>query len=191
MLPHPPIDAETTCGILQEIKSQTQYKTESRVPPTKTEAYDHIIHNPPSSMPNVYHTPTIFLPQDDRRRAIQASLNSRTQALNPTSSSTAAELPTAVRKPYEKRYHLTEDQIREIRALREEDPVKWSRTQLAKKFDCSNFFVGIVLDGMPASKEKQRQQQAVTAAVKSSWGVKRRTAREDRAIRKERWFRDE
>jgi Mitochondrial ribosomal protein subunit L20 len=78
--------------------------------------------------------------------------------------------------------------MEEMRALRREDPVKWSATQLAKKFDCSSLFVGFVTEGL--SKGKQEQQKRVTQVVKSRWGTKRRIAREDRAIRKERWYRD-
>lgn len=155
--------------------------------PSKTEAHDHIIYNPPPSMPNVYHTPTIFLPKHDKRRELQAALNPDTQILGgpPLLEQT---LPPSVREPYEKRYHLNTEQIREMRALREEDPFKWTRSALAKKYDCSNLFVAIVTEGL--AKEKQRVQRTVTDVVRSNWGVKRRTAREDRALRKERWFRD-
>jgi len=76
-----------------------------------------------------------------------------------------------------------------MRALRKADPVKWSASQLAKKFDCSSLFVSFVTEGL--SKEKQAQQKLVTQVVKSRWGTKRRVAREDRALRKERWYRDE
>ena len=75
-----------------------------------------------------------------------------------------------------------------MRRLRREDPIEWSATKLAKKFDTSNLFVGIVTEGI--AKEKSKQQKQVTEVVKSRWGVKRKTAREDRALRKERWGRD-
>lgn len=97
-------------------------------------------------------------------------------------------LPPAVRKPYEKRYHLTTEQIKEMRSLREADPIEWTRSKLAKKFDCSNVFVSFVTEGL--AKGKWKQQRQVTDMVKSNWGVRRRTAREDRQLRKERWFRD-
>jgi Mitochondrial ribosomal protein subunit L20 len=75
-----------------------------------------------------------------------------------------------------------------MKRLRAEDSVTWSATQLAKKFDCSGAFVRFVIQGM--SKERAEQQKLVTETVKSNWGIKRRVAREDRAIRKEKWFRD-
>ncbi len=37
---------------------------------------------------------------------------------------------------------------------------------------------------------KKEQQKSVTETVRSRWGAKRRVAREDRAIRKERWYSD-
>lgn len=75
-----------------------------------------------------------------------------------------------------------------MRRLRREDPYKWSATQLQKKFDCSNMFVITAIRGL--SKEKLEEQRTVSRAVKSNWGIKRRVAREDRQIRKEKWFRD-
>jgi Mitochondrial ribosomal protein subunit L20 len=78
--------------------------------------------------------------------------------------------------------------MEEMRRLRREDPIEWSAKKLAKKFDTSSRFVGFVTEGI--AKEKRELQKQVTEIVKSRWGVKRRTAREDRAIRKDRWGRD-
>lgn len=151
--------------------------------PTRTEQHDHIIYNPPPSMPNVYHTPTIFLPKDDKRRAIQAALDAHTKQ-----PEVAAQSLPAVKERTETRYHLTEADVERMRVLRQEDPVKWSQTALAKEFDCANYFVQTVIRRM--SPQKALQQRNVNEVVKSNWGVKRRTAREDRAIRKERWYTD-
>lgn len=93
---------------------------------SKTDAHDHIIYNPPPSMPNVYHTPTIFLPRTDRRRAIRAAV------APPSQEPDSAALSPPVRKPYEKRYHLTEEDVKEIQRLRLEDPIKWGVTALRK-----------------------------------------------------------
>ena len=78
--------------------------------------------------------------------------------------------------------------MEEMRQLRREDPLTWSATALAKKFDCSRVFVMFVTEGL--AKGKQEQQKRLTEIVRSRWGVKRRVAREDRAIRKERWYND-
>lgn len=172
-------------------RSRLNIKPDASFLPSTTETHDHIIYNPPPSMPNVYHTPTIFLPKTDRRRQLPAGLtsSSNSQLATMTPVPPAQRLPPAARKPYEKRYDLTEKDMEEMRALRKADPVKWSASQLAKKFDCSSLFVSFVTEGL--SKEKQAQQKLVTQVVKSRWGTKRRVAREDRALRKERWYRDE
>ena len=163
-------------------RTQLNVKPDPSFLPTKTEAHDHIIYNPPPSMPNVYHTPTIFLPKEDKRRAIRAALQPNSQAAG------SGVLAPPIREEHEKRYHLTEEDVKEMRRLRLEDPYKWSAIQLAKKFDCSNKFVFYCIRGL--APEKLQQQRLVSAAVKSNWGIKRRVAREDRAIRKEKWFRD-
>ncbi|KAI9847124.1 MAG: hypothetical protein M1838_001007 [Thelocarpon superellum] len=134
---------------------------------------DHIIFNPPSSAPSVYNTPAKFIPKGDRRHEL---LSTSSDTSTPPAST---RLPPPVRKAYEKRYHLTEQDMAEIRRLRTEDPEKWSRDRLAKHFDCSALFVGIVCE---ASKEHKSRQSQILDAVKSRWGRIRRTAREDRRL---------
>ncbi|KZF19025.1 hypothetical protein L228DRAFT_274237 [Xylona heveae TC161] len=140
---------------------------------------DHIVFNPPSSAPSVYHTPALFLPRSDRRRELFAGRNA---------DETAGKLPPPVRKPYEKSYHLTEADIEEVRRLRSENPAEWTRARLADKFNCSSLFIGIICE---ASKEHKAKQQQILDTVKSKWGRKRREAREDRARRRDAWSRDE
>ena len=170
-------------------RSRLNIKPDASFLPSRTEPHDHIIYNPPPSAPNVCHTPTLFLPKSDRRRQMHdAAIASNLQLAN-TTASDQQKLPPPVRKPYEKKYHVTEEQMNEMRALRKEDPLKWSASQLAKKFACSSLFVSFVTDGLAPGKKEQQQQ--VTAIVQSRWGPKRRIAREDRQIRREKWFRDE
>ncbi|KAL3458487.1 mitochondrial ribosomal protein subunit L20-domain-containing protein [Aspergillus heterothallicus] len=144
----------------------------------KTEA--HIIHNPPSSAPSAYHTPLKFLPPNDLRRTLRndASYNS----LN------ADALPSVFKSLPEKKYHLTREDVEEIRKLRSTDPLTWSRWKLAKRFNCSPLFIAQACEASPQKKEIQRH---VLEAVQSRWGAKRRMAREDRELRKESWGRDE
>lgn len=171
-------------------RSRLNIKPDASFLPSRTEPHDHIIYNPPPSAPNVYHTPTIFLPKSDKRRRMHDLATQRDPQLaaGATPWSSTHRLPPPVRKPYEKRYHITEAQMEEMRRLRKEDPVAWSVTALAKKFDCSRIFVSFVTEGL--SQEKQKQQKMVTEVIKSRWGTKRRVAREDRALRKERWYSD-
>ncbi|PWY65040.1 hypothetical protein BO70DRAFT_346699 [Aspergillus heteromorphus CBS 117.55] len=140
---------------------------------------DHIVHNPPSSAPSVYLTPTKFLPSGDIRRNLR---------LASVKNNDAEALPPVVRAPSEKKYHLTPSDIREIRRLRATDPMMWSRLKLAKHFECSPIFISLVCETSPQKKEIQKR---VLEAVQSRWGSKRRMAREDRQLRKDAWGRDE
>ncbi|EAW09145.1 mitochondrial 54S ribosomal protein mL58 [Aspergillus clavatus NRRL 1] len=170
-------------------RSQSTYrrtKQRLRVKPdasfgfTSNRSQDHIIFNPPSSAPSVYHTPTKFLPADDIRKTLRTSAS--------TNHERPEELPTVYKSPTEKKYHLTPSDIEEIRKLRLTDPMTWSRWKLAKRFDCSPMFIGMVCEASPQKKEIQKQ---VLEAVQSRWGTKRRMAREDRQLRKESWGKDE
>lgn len=170
-------------------RSRLNIKPDPNFLPSKTEPHDHIIYNPPPSMPNVYHTPTIFLPKDDKRRLLQPPVTKSLLANTPAFTPSGKErLPPPVRQPYTKRYHLTEKDIEELRRLWVEDPSTWSRKKLSKKFDCSLAFVCFATDGL--IKGRKAAQEKVTEVVKSRWGPKRRVAREDRALRREQWNRD-
>lgn len=157
--------------------------------PSKTEPHDHIIHNPPPSMPNVCHTPLIFLPKNDRRRLLQQSSENKSMINTPAYTPSGKQrLPPPVTQPYTKKYHLTETDLEEMRRLRAEDPMTWSVGKLATKFDCSRMFVQTATSSVAHGKKELQQQ--VTDIVKSRWGTKRRVAREDRALRRERWYKD-
>lgn len=160
--------------------------------PSSQETQDHIIFNPPSSAPNVYHTPQKFLPKNDPRRRMIAPTSSSTPPSTPgTSSGTqqpnnSGSLPTPVRPTYEKKYHLTQAQVEEIRKLRAEDPKQWTRVRLAEKFECSQFFVSLCC----CAPEIKEQRDRELAEIKSKWGRKKTEAREDRQTRKALWGRD-
>ncbi|KAJ5819677.1 hypothetical protein N7474_005268 [Penicillium riverlandense] len=176
----------TDALVLGSRRHQSSYrrtKQRLRVKPdasfgSSAEHQDRIIYNPPSSAPNVYHTPTKFLPPDDVRRAMRPE--------DPVKQDVES-LPGVFKKVYEKKYHLSPSDIEEIRKLRLEDPMKWSRHKLAKRFDCSPMFVAMVCE---ASQQKKEIQKQVLEAVQSRWGAKRRMAREDRQLRREAWGRD-
>ena len=171
-------------------RSRLNIKPAASFLPSSIESHDHVIFNPPPSAPNVYHTPTIFLPKNDRRRQLHEAAQSKDSELTSGTSTSPPQqrLPPPMRKLSETRYHLTEEDMEKMRRLRMSDPVTWSAAKLAKKFDTSSLFVGIVTEGI--AQGKREQQKGVTQVVKSRWGVKRRVAREDRALRKERWYQD-
>lgn len=133
----------------------------------------HILHNPPSSAPNVYHTPPKFLPKDDIRwklyeqqQAAQGKNDETTQTSAKAIDEKSEEgfdpndprLPPAVHKPYKKRYHLLPEQIAEIRRLRQEDDSKWTRKRLAERFQCTQFFVAMVVHASEGRKKMLREQ---------------------------------
>jgi len=158
-------------------KQRLRVKPDASFSPSTTQFQDHIIHNPPSSAPSIYHTPTKFLPPDDLRRRLRADCPT-------TETNSGIQLPLVFRHTHERKQHLTHRDIAEIRQLRQKDPLTWSRWKLAKRFGCSALFVGMVSEAGP---EKKAMQKRVLEAVKSRWGTKRTLAREDRVLRKEAW----
>lgn len=164
-----------------------------------------LVFNPPSSAPNVYHTPLKFLPKDDKRRQLYASAHQQAQHIalarqtSPIASPgtplhtashvpprPSSALPPPVRTPYEKQYHLSESDVAEMRRLRRSDPDTWTRVKLAERFGCSQFFVGLVAK----NEAKAERVAAEHEAARAKWGVRRREAREDRVRRKVAWGRD-
>jgi hypothetical protein len=97
-------------------------------------------------------------------------------------------LPTPVRRVYEKKYHLTPQQVAEMRKLRAEDPKHWTRYRLAEKFECSRFFVGLVCMG--EAPEVREDNLRKLEEVKAKWGPRKREAREMRGERRKLWGRD-
>lgn len=83
-----------------------------------------------------------------REQVVPTSVQATAPPLNPRS---------------EKKNILSQDQIEEMRRLRQEDPTTWTRKKLAKKFNCSELFVSIAAPLDKATrleKEKQQQQQS-------------------------------
>ena len=156
----------------------------SSIPPSQLN--DHIVFNPPSSVPSPYHTPPVFLPPNDPRRKLLAHSHSHASPYNDPDR----QLPPTIKnhQPYEKKYHLREKDFEEIRKLRTENATKWTRSKLAEKFGCSQLFIGLVCQ---ASKEKLEQDRKELERIKERWGRRRRYAREDRVKRRELWGRDE
>ncbi|KAK1700600.1 mitochondrial ribosomal protein subunit L20-domain-containing protein [Colletotrichum godetiae] len=161
--------------------------------PSTPAAGDTIIYNPPSAAPSVYHTPFKFLPATDPRR--RANLSTLFASSQPSSSNstaaTSSPLPPALNVPSRgatPRYHLSKDDVAEIRKLRAQDPDFWSVSALARKFDCSETFITICT---PAPREHTERLARKLEAIKGRWGGIRTKAREDRSRRKEMLFRGE
>ncbi|KAH9906614.1 mitochondrial ribosomal protein subunit L20-domain-containing protein [Xylariomycetidae sp. FL2044] len=152
---------------------------------TSPEDKTHIIYNPPSAAPSVYHTPFKFLPKSDPRRQANLTQLFRTSAdQSPSSSSAAAGglPPLATAKDgLSVKYSVTREQVDEMRALRAEDPDKWSVVRLADKYGCTPYFV---LMCCKANREHQARERERLAAIKARWGPIRTQAREERRKRK-------
>ncbi|CAM1500644.1 Fc.00g098060.m01.CDS01 [Cosmosporella sp. VM-42] len=153
---------------------------------TSFPAADSIIYNPPSSEASPFHTPFLFLPRNDPRRAAFTRL--RHTAGSPVAiPKSEADLPPEM--DYKRRnpnYNLTVEDIKEMKRLRNEDPIKWSAAALAEKFNCSNMFVRMAA---PAPEEHLKALKAKEARREARWGPIRTAAREDRKRRTEMLYR--
>jgi hypothetical protein len=83
-----------------------------------------------------------------------------------------------------KQLHVTREQMEEMRQLRAQDPVFWTRTRLAAKFDCSVMFVAMAA---PAPAEHRRSLDQATTEAAEHYGYKRRQIRLNRKRRRELW----
>ncbi|KAF4548819.1 putative ribosomal protein subunit L20 [Elsinoe fawcettii] len=189
----------------RRLRKSLRVKSDPSFTASAEETTDHIIFNPPSSAPNVYHTPPIFLPASDPRRqfhvaAEQAAAPKPTTAAPTTEASedalgptrrlalsrlgrTTTALPPMMGKPRERKYHLKPEDVEEIRKLRQMDPKQWTVKRLAEFFDCNEFFIRLCA----SSPEAKAEEDAKIDSIKGRWGRTKREAREDRQRRKELW----
>lgn len=137
----------------------------------------HIIRNPPSAAPTPLITPQLFLPKDDPRRAAPLENES-------TNTTQKSPLPPALSEPYEKSYHLRPKDFERIRNLRKADPKRWSRLALAREFNTSSIFIGMVCQ---ASEERLKEMDKQRAKAMEAWGDRRRIARDERKRRRAGW----
>ena len=167
---------------------------------------DTIIYNPPASEASPYHTPFLFLPRNDPRRVAlvrmgPAHLHARPGASSAATASTSEGDGVDQQKQLspELRHNsqsprspdsltITPEQIAEMKRLRADDPLQWSTSRLAKRFDCSRMFVSIAA---PAPADHVRWLQEKLERRKDRWGPKRRQAREDRSKRSDMMYRGE
>ena len=155
---------------------------------------DTIIFNPPAAEASVYHTPFKFLPKTDprRRHADLSTLFASPLASKRPAAAPAQEepkLPPALNvKSRNPSYHLSQEDVAEIRRLRAEDPVTWSVTKLATKFNCSKVFITICTAAPREHKERVEKKLDV---IKGRWGTIRTKARVERIKRKDMLFKGE
>ncbi|PHH81442.1 hypothetical protein CDD82_789 [Ophiocordyceps australis] len=169
-----------------------------RRPPSPFPREEHIIYNPPASEASPVHTPFLFLPENDPRRVAMTRLRHEEEldtrsgqppAADASNANAPSDLPPAMRyRRREQSYHLEEKEMKEMRRLRTEDPVKWSVGQLAKKFNCSPVFVSMVAPAPPGHLTWLREK---LDRKMQRWGPMKTQAREDRRRRAELLYRGE
>lgn len=131
-----------------------------------TEVYD-----PPAAPPSPLNTPTIFIPQE--RQSDETS----------TETVASGPLPPPLKRIKEKKYHLSEEDVEEIRTLRRQDPDKWNRKSLSKKFGCSQFFIGMIAE----APEKRQKELEKLENIKARWSKNRVETRRIREVNKRTW----
>ncbi|KAI9900797.1 hypothetical protein N3K66_005059 [Trichothecium roseum] len=152
---------------------------------------DSIIYNPPSSEATPFHTPFLFLPNNDpRRTVIERARGSNPQVLAKDAVAASEEqLPPEMKYPRRTAtYGLQEEEMLEMRKLRNEDPLKWSVNTLARKFNCSPVFVKIAA---PAPKEHHEWLNAKRERKTQRWGAIKLKAMENRRRLTEMMYRGE
>lgn len=142
---------------------------------------DEITFNPPSSQPTPFHTPFKFLPPTDPRRSNNLHL------LFPASAP-IAYLPPETKPSRDKSYHLTKEDVEEMRRLRWEEPETWTMKKLAAKYKCSTKFVKIAARVTDEYKKKLEEGKRRRMAT---WGPRKMKAYREKGQRIEMLFRGE
>lgn len=127
---------------------------------------------------------------DPRRTIIERTRGSNPQVLaKDTAAASEEELPPEMKYPRRTAaYGLQEEDMLEMRKLRNEDPLKWSVNALARKFNCSTVFVKIAA---PAPKEHHEWLDAKRERKKQRWGAIKLKAMENRRRLTEMMYRGE
>lgn len=131
-----------------------------------------IVRPPPSASPV---RSTIYQPQPLLNAQPASDTSSLPPALRPSTYRASQADRNAV---------ITPEQIAKIQRLRKEDPIKNTKTRLAKQFNCSPLFISIVAPLPKAVRQVKEQQDNLK---KQSWGLNKRVARAEREERRLLW----
>lgn len=87
---------------------------------------------------------------------------------------------------------LSADQIAHLQSLRRSDPVKWTRSALAREFRVPQHVVGrlgwgVGADAKARERQRRREVEAERKALEDQQGWKRTIAREERRRRRSMW----
>lgn len=129
-----------------------------------------IVRPPPSAQPA---RSTIYQPQPLLNAQPISESSNLPPALRPRTRAVAAQPQI-----------ISPEQIATIQRLRKEDPIRYTKTALAKQFNCSPLFVSIVAPLPKAVRQVKKQQEELK---KQSWGLNKRVARAEREERRLLW----
>ncbi|KAG4306111.1 hypothetical protein PORY_000099 [Pneumocystis oryctolagi] len=133
----------------------------------QTESNSQLFYNPPASPPDYRITPYSFLPETVKKLSEKSVFHGK--------------LPPPLSPIKKKKYHLTDDDIKQIKLLRESG---MSRCNIAKKFNASQLFVGIVA---PLSKEKLQEIEQKRQEIRKQWSDSKKEAMMNRMKRRKLW----
>ncbi|ORY08134.1 hypothetical protein K493DRAFT_309939 [Basidiobolus meristosporus CBS 931.73] len=94
------------------------------------------------------------------------------------------DLPPTLKPVQPKKYHLTDEDKRQIQELRNQNPSHWTRKRLAEKFDCSPLYISLIA---PCPPERKALLEAEKEKKWSRMGYKRQQITINRQRRRELW----
>jgi len=108
--------------------------------------------------------------------------------LKAASSSPTSPLPPPLRANKSQPPRVSDEDLAEIRRLRREDPVTWTRGKLAQKFNCTPYFVGLVAPAPnKARKEILKKKDGEHEEARSKWGEKKAFFKDAARKRRDFW----
>lgn len=89
-------------------------------------------------------------------------------------------------------YHLSSDEVERLQSLRRSDPLRWTRSALAREFGVPQHVVGRLgwgegPEARAFERARRRQVEAERAHAEAQQGWKRTIAREERRRRRSMW----
>ncbi|EMR11043.1 hypothetical protein PNEG_00640 [Pneumocystis murina B123] len=131
------------------------------------ELNSELFYNPPSSPPDYKVTPYSLLPDEVKKLTEKPVFQGK--------------LPPPLSPIKKKKYNLTEEDIKEIKILRENGI---SRSELAKRYNASRLFIGMVSS---LSKEKLQEIEKKNQEIRDSWSEHKKEVKMNRYKRKKLW----
>ncbi|GMM49838.1 mitochondrial 54S ribosomal protein YmL20 [Starmerella bacillaris] len=170
-------------SVVRKHNSSTRTRFPTKYNPDRSAFKQKIIlppgvsYNPAPAAPTPLETPAAFLPPQE--------LKART-FLKDSNKFNTSNMPQISESP-KRTYHLTDEDAAEIAALRQSDPYKWTRKNLAAKYNVSEMVIGML--STPNEEHSQEMDRRLDI-IQSQWNDKRARARDHRKLRKMYWLRD-